>query len=125
MPTNKTSKGQTKDLPNHPTDDQIVSSFKNSEINGQNIFESNLKKNEGTEVRIVISKSGKSHSNKASKSPKVENHSNEPVARKSTQYLQKMSLLDELVNVNKMIEDIDYKIEMVGGKRIGSEIYRF
>ena len=106
MPTNKTSKAQTKDLTNYQTEDHIVSSFKNSEINGQNIFESNLKKNDGNEIQIVLSKSGKSHS-KASKSPKTVNHSNEPVVRKSTQYAQKMSLLDELVNVNKMIEDID------------------
>jgi len=83
MPTNKTSKAQTRDLQNYQTEDQIVSSFKNSEINSQNIFESNLKKNDGSEIQIVLSKSGKRRS-KGSKSPKMENHSNEPVVRKST-----------------------------------------
>lgn len=94
-----TSKQQTKILDNYPTEDQIVSSFKNSEINNQHIFESNLKRSENHQLL----KKSKHVSSQHSRADSIPNQ--------NTQHAQKISLLEELDNVNKMIRDIDQKIE--------------
>jgi len=73
---------------NYPTEEQIVSSFKNSEINNQHIFESNLKTHENNQIFI------KKSAHKSSQHSR-----DDSIPNQNTQYAQKVSLLEELDNV--------------------------